>query len=155
MNNSITKKSLFSDAERIFLNKLRIARIATLDPDDNFPHIVPICYVFDQDSFYMSLSRSSKRIKNLDKRNEVSLLFDEYQEKNGKWVALRGILVKVNIEILNYSSNSANFMKGWIKLIEKYPQYKLWAYENLTPKDPDLRRIMRIIPFEKVSWGIS
>jgi len=111
--NSITKELLFSQAERIFLNKLRVARIATLDSDDNFPHIVPICYVFDQDSFYTLLSKNSKRLKNLDKRSEVSLLFDEYQEKNGKWVALRGILVKANIEILNYNSNSTNFMNGW------------------------------------------
>ena len=52
-------------------------------------------------------------------------------------------------------SNSTNFMKGWPKLIEKYPQYKTWTHENLTPNNPDLSRIMRIIPFEKVSWGIS
>lgn len=151
----IANDSLFSKEERIFLKNLRVARIATVDPNDNFPHLVPICYAFDQGFFFTSLSRKSKRIKNYNKRKEISLIFDEYQEENEEWVILRGILVKTDIQILNYNDHSEDFMKGWTKLIEKYPQYKIWTHEDLTPNDPDLRRIMQIKPIEKVSWGFS
>ncbi|MFX1380701.1 MAG: pyridoxamine 5'-phosphate oxidase family protein, partial [Promethearchaeota archaeon] len=121
MSISISEKSLFTDYERIFLNRMRVARIATIDPEDNFPHLVPICYVLDNDLVYTSLSKNSKRLSNLNKTSEVSLLFDEYQEKNAVWLVLRGILLKAKVEILSYNEHSENFMRGWTKLIEKYP----------------------------------
>jgi len=145
----------FSDIEKKFITHLRVARIASINLSDNFPHIVPICYVFYDGSFYTSLSKNSKRLKNLNEKSEVSILFDEYKEKNGEWVILRGIFVKVDFEVLNYTEDSKIFMNGWTKLIEKYPQYKAWAHKDLTPTDPDLRRIMKMKPIEKVSWGFS
>ncbi|MFX0003253.1 MAG: pyridoxamine 5'-phosphate oxidase family protein [Candidatus Hodarchaeota archaeon] len=108
----ITHNSLYSKEERIFLNNLRVARIATVNPDYNFPHLVPICYVFDQDLFFTSLRKNSRRLTNLNKRREVSILFDEYQEENGIWVILRGLLIKSDVKILNFNEHSDNFMKG-------------------------------------------
>ncbi|MFX1419346.1 MAG: pyridoxamine 5'-phosphate oxidase family protein [Promethearchaeota archaeon] len=146
---------IFSELERKFITNLRVARISTINPQDNFPHIVPVCYSFDDGVFYTSLGKDSKRIKNLGKRNEVSLLFDEYEEKNGEWIVLKGVLMKVKALILNYADHSEQFMKGWSKLIEKYPQYKTWAHNDLTPTDPDRRRIMQLFPLEKISWGFT
>jgi len=81
------------------------------------------------------------------------LLFDEYVENNGKWLTLRGILFNVTISILNYQDHSVRFMKGWKQLIEKYSQYKTWAQEDLSPTDPNTRRIMQMNPIQKISWG--
>ena len=144
---------IFSDSERKFITNLRVARISTINSLDNFPHMVPICYTFDDRFFYTTLRKTSKRLKNLSKRSEVSLLFDEYKEKHGNWIVLQGVLVKVNALVLNYREHLEQFMKGWSNLIEKYPQYKAWANEDLTPTDPDLRRIMQLTPIEKTSWG--
>ena len=47
-------KSLFSETEAEFLKSQRVARIATIDPDDGYPHVVPICFVFDGSSFSIS-----------------------------------------------------------------------------------------------------
>ena len=146
---------IFSESERKFIDNLRVARISTINPNDNFPHIVPICYVFDGGVFYTSLGKTSKRIKNLSKRSQVSLLFDDYVEKDGNWIILKGVLVKVKALVLNYTNHLEQFMKGWNKLIEKYPQYKAWANKDLTPTDPDRRRIMLLTPLKKTSWGFS
>ncbi len=144
---------IFSESERKFINNLRVARFSTINSKDDFPHVVPICYVFDDRLFYTSLGKNTKRLKNLSKRREASLLFDKYEEKDGKWIILQGILVKVKVLVLNYREHIEKFMKGWSKLIEKYPQYKTWTHEDLTPTDPDRRRIMQLTPIEKVSWG--
>lgn len=146
---------IFSDSERKFITNLRVARISTISLNDHFPHIVPICYVFDDEVFFTSLGKNSKRIKNLNQSSEVSLLFDEYEEENGKWIVLKGVLVKVKALVLNYTDHLEQFMKGWSHLIEKYPQYKAWALNDLTPTDPERRRIMQLTPIEKISWGFS
>ena len=148
-------KSFFSKVEKNFLINLRVARIATINSEDGFPHIVPICFVFYDNLFFTSLRKTSKRLHNLDKNSKVSILFDEYEEKNGQWVILRGMLVKMDFKLLNNKGQSEGFMKGWIKLIEKYSQYKTWAHEDLSPTDPDLRRIMQMKPIDKISWGFS
>ena len=151
----MSNEPLFSKSENEFLNKLRVARIGTIDSSNDFPHIIPICYTFDGESFFTALSKKSKRLVNINKRSEVSLLFDEYVESDGKWVILQGILINVKASILNYQEHSELFMNGWEQLIEKYPQYKIWAHEDLSPTDPELRRIMLMKPIRKISWGFS
>ncbi|MFX1571558.1 MAG: pyridoxamine 5'-phosphate oxidase family protein [Promethearchaeota archaeon] len=144
---------LLSNSENEFLTKSRVARIATIDAASNFPHIIPICYSFDGNNFFTSLRNTSKRLQNINKGSKVSLLFDEYVENNGKWITLRGILINVTISILNYHDHSEQFKQGWKQLIEKYHQYKTWAQEDLSPTDSNTRRIMKMTPIHKISWG--
>ena len=92
-------------------------------------------------------------MQNINNGSNVSLLFDEYVENNGNWIILRGILINVTNSILNYYDHYEQFMKGWKHLIEKYPQYKTWAQEDLSPKDPNTGRIMQLNPINKISWG--
>jgi len=149
----VSNEFLLSKSENEFLTKFRVARIATLDPVNNFPHIIPICYGFDGNNFFTTLRNTSKRLQNINKGSKVSLLFDEYVENNEKWITLRGILINVTISILNYQDHLERFMKGWKQLIEKYPQYKTWAQEDVSPTDPITRRIMQMNPIHKISWG--
>jgi len=148
-------QSLFNKSELEFIEKLRVARIATIDSKDKFPHIVPICFFFKDNFFYTSLRKSSKRLININKGSTISLVIDQYAEQNNQWIILRGILIKVNPSILNYKEDTELFMIGWKGLIKKYPQYNTWANEDLTPSDPDLRRIMQMKPLHKISWGFS
>lgn len=144
---------MFSETEVEFLKSQRVARIATVDPNNGYPHVVPTCFVFDNISFYTTLSRGSKRFRNIESSSKVSVLIDKYQERAGEWLTLQGLLVKCKVSSLDYHKNTDLFMKGWRLLIGKYPQYKQWANEDLSPTDPDRRIIMLIQPIEKVSWG--
>jgi len=149
----MSRKSMFSEAQAEFLKSQRVARIATVDPNDDYPHVVPICYVFDGILFYTTGSRGSKRLRNVESGSKVSILIDKYEERIGEWLTLQGLLIKCEVSLLNYYENTDLFMKGWRMLIEKYPQYMRWANEDLTPKDPDKRTIMQMRPIGKTSWG--
>ncbi len=151
----MSRKSIFSEVEVEFLKGQRVARIATVDPNDYYPHVVPICYVFDSTSFYTTAPRGSKRLRNIESGSKVSFLIDKYEERIGEWLTLQGLLIKCEVSLPNYYENTNLFMKGWHMLIEKYPQYKQWVNEDLTPKDPDKRTIMQIQPIEKTSWGFT
>lgn len=148
-------RRMWSKSEVKFLRKQRVARIATLDPKGGFPHVVPICYVFEGARFYTTLSKHAKRLENIRSDNKVSLLVDEYEERSGEWIMLRGVLVKCRALLVSYSEVPRLFMKGWHLLLRKYPQYARWANEDLSPKDPDKRMIMQIQPIKKTTWGFS
>jgi hypothetical protein len=137
------------------LNKIRVARIATIDYKDGFPHIVPICFVYDGTRFYTSLRKGNKRYNNIIRRSSISLVFDEYEEKDGHWITLKGIFMKVKATFLNFHDHNKQFMEGWKLLIEKYPQYKNWANPDLSPTDPEMRCIMQMDPISIVSWGFT
>lgn len=144
---------MFSRREIEFLNNTRVGRIATTDPCDGYPHIVPICFVFDGISFYTTLSKDSKRLRNIESGSNVSLLVDKYEERGGEWLTLQGLLITCKVRLLNYYESRDLFMNGWHMLIRKYSQYEQWANEDLSPKDPDRRLIMQIQPIKKTSWG--
>ena len=145
---------MFSKSEREFLNIQRVCRIATVD-FSNYSHVVPICFVFDGGSFWTTVSRDGKRVRNVNRGSKVSILVDEYEERSQEWIILRGLLINCEATLLNHRDNKDQFMKGWRLLIEKYPQYKQWANADLTPKDPDRRIIMQLVPTKKTSWGFG
>jgi len=155
MNEFMPCKSIFSETETEFLRKQRVARIATIDLNDGYPHAVPICFAFNDVSFYTTLSKNSKRLRNIENGSKISLLIDEYVERAGEWLTLRGLLVKCGVNLLNYYENRGLFMNGWCILIRKYSQYKQWANEDSSPKDPDKRVIMQMLPLKKTSWGFT
>jgi hypothetical protein len=148
-------RNIFSKSEIEFLNAARVGRIATIGPPDGYPHVVPICFAFDGFSFYTTLSKDSKRLRNVERGSKVALLVDKYEEQSGEWLTLQGLLIKCKVCWLNYYKSRGLFMKGWRMLIEKYPQYKQWVNKDLSPRDPDKRIIMQIQPLKKTSWGFT
>ncbi len=150
----MSSKIRFSKSESGFLNVQRVCRIATVD-HSNYPHVVPICFVFDGVSFWTTVSRDSKRVRNVNRGSKVSILVDEYKEQSAEWIILRGLLINCEVALLNHRDNKDQFMKGWRLLIEKHTQYKQWANDDFTPKDPGRRIIMQLVPTKKASWGFG
>jgi len=146
---------MFSKVEIELLTSERVARIATVDPVEKQPHIVPACFAFDGKAFVTTLSFRSKRLRNVEQGSKVAILVDRYEENQAQWKILRGLLIRGNARILEFQDNRDGFMDGWKLLIQKYPQYKQWANADLTPKDPDKRRIMKIEPTKITRWGFE
>ncbi|MFB0514489.1 MAG: pyridoxamine 5'-phosphate oxidase family protein [Candidatus Bathyarchaeia archaeon] len=144
---------MLSRAETEFLMSERVARIATINAVNETPHIVPVCFAFDGEAIFTSLNVKSKRLKNIEQGSALAILVDEYKEEKGTWKILRGLLIHSGTRVLSYDENEGEFMYGWRLLIQKYPQYKHWANADLTPKDPDRRRIVRIKPTKVIRWG--
>jgi len=129
--------------------------MATINIASKSPHVVPVCFAFDGKNIYTTLGASSKRLRNIKKGSKVSLVIDKYVEENGDWKVLCGLLIYGNVKTLTYYEDKDEFMYGWKLLIQKYPQYKHWANSDLTPKDPDTRRILKICPLKITCWGFD
>lgn len=80
-NNHKYIQSLVTDA--------RVARLATIDFEEAKPHIVPVVFVFDGNSYYIPIDKKPKRdndperlrrVKNIQVNPNVALLIDEYHE---------------------------------------------------------------------------
>jgi nitroimidazol reductase NimA-like FMN-containing flavoprotein (pyridoxamine 5'-phosphate oxidase superfamily) len=146
---------MLSLKETDFLRSERVARIATISQASKSPHIVPLCFVFDGEDIYTTLSASSRRLKNMKGGSKTSMLFDKYEEEDNSWKVLCGLLIYGIAKLLTYDENREEFMHGWRLLVEKYPQYKHWANPDLTPNDSNKRRIMKFQPLRVVRWGFE
>ena len=58
-----------------FLKTQKILRLCTIDKN-NFPHIVPVWYMFSEGKIYIGTDTKSQKIKNLKKNNHVSFCVD-------------------------------------------------------------------------------
>jgi PPOX class probable F420-dependent enzyme len=75
----------------------RVGRLATLD-EEGRPHLVPICFVLDGGTLYSAVdekpkrSKQLKRLENIRRRPEVTVLVDHYEEDWARlwWVRMDG-----------------------------------------------------------------
>ena len=75
----------------------RVGRLATLDAEGR-PHLVPICFALERDTLYSAVdekpkrSKRLKRLENIRRHPEVSVLVDHYEEDWARlwWVRLEG-----------------------------------------------------------------
>ena len=87
-------------AERRFLDRERIGRLATAD-SNGVPHVVPVCFALADGVVYVVLdekpkkvkSRSLKRVRNILENPAATMLADHYDDSDWSrlgWVMLRG-----------------------------------------------------------------
>ena len=75
----------------------RIGRLTTVD-ERGRPHLVPICFALDGETLYSAVdekpkrSKQLKRLENIRRRPEVTVLVDHYEEDWSRlwWVRLDG-----------------------------------------------------------------
>ena len=131
------------------LKQTRVARLATLDPEDA-PHIVPVCFVYDGRIFYSAVDLKPKRVaperlarlRHIRAASQVALLIDEYDED---WSQLWYILVRGKAKLISTSAHMER-AKAMRQLKAKYPQYAAGML-------PDDAPIIRITPQRITSWG--
>jgi PPOX class probable F420-dependent enzyme len=89
VNGSATMRALVAEA--------RVAHLATTEADGR-PHLVPFCFALEGDVVYSAVdqkpkrSRRLKRLENIRRHPEVTVLVDHYEEDWSRlwWVRLRG-----------------------------------------------------------------
>jgi PPOX class probable F420-dependent enzyme len=114
------------------LKTARVARFATTGASGK-PHIVPVCFAFDGDDFYMALDEKPKsvapthlkRVRNILANPQVALLVDTYGED---WERLSYVLVSGSATLEPVSTERH---RAAIQLLrEKYPQYRAMAIDQ-------------------------
>jgi PPOX class probable F420-dependent enzyme len=76
----------------------RVGRLATVGPDGR-PHLVPICFALEGETLYSAVdekpkrSKRLKRLENIRRHPEVTVLVDHYEEDWTRlwWVRLDGV----------------------------------------------------------------
>ncbi len=139
--------SLIPAALRL-VRSARVAHLATGDARGQ-PHVIPICFVFDGNDFYSPIDEKPKRtapqklkrIRNVLKNPQVSLVIDHYEED---WRKLAYILVSGKARVL---LSGAKHRKAVKLLRRKYSQYRNMAI--------DRRPLIAIRPERVTSWAAS
>ena len=90
-----------------YLHNSRIARLATVDPENNQPYVVPVVFAVDGNNIFIPIddktkrvnSNQLKRVKNIQKNPNISFLIDTYDDKD--WNNLSYLMIQGKARIAN------------------------------------------------------
>ncbi|MFQ5985767.1 MAG: TIGR03668 family PPOX class F420-dependent oxidoreductase [Thermoplasmata archaeon] len=140
----------WAESDIAFIRGQRVARMATVHRQDG-PHVVPVCFAFDGESFFTAVDQKPKRVspdrlrrvQNLQEDSSVALILDEYSED---WSQLRYLLVRGKGVLVTDPGERRNAFR---LLEQKYEQYR---GVRLPEADWPL---IRIAPTEVYRWQAS
>ncbi len=143
----MTSSLLTDDAWR-FMERARVARLATADKDAA-PHVVPVVFAVVDGKIYIPVDGKQKkdierlkRLENIRENAQVSFLLDHYEDD---WAKLGFVLIFGSAVIIHARADAEAYETAAIRLKEKYAQYRgsiiihAWMIE--------------ITPHRAVSWG--
>ncbi len=127
-----------------FIRHQPVARLATADAHGQ-PHVVPVCFVYDDGSFYIAIDEKPKRttrlkrLRNIEANPQVALVIDVYHDD---WSQLAWVMVQGTASI---HDNAKGHPLILVALRQKYPQYLTMALES--------RPLIQVVPHHVTSWG--
>jgi PPOX class probable F420-dependent enzyme len=138
---------MLTESQRRFALAERVAHLATTDADGE-PHVIPVCYAFDGERFYIAIDekpkqpgRTLKRVRNIAETGRAALVIDRYDDTN--WSRLAWLLVRGPAEMLD--SSDPNHPRVVALLRERYAQYVAMALEGAP--------VIAITVERVVGWG--
>ena len=143
----MSKRTTLTEAEIAFAHKQRVARLATTD-ENGTPHLVPVCYAFDNQHFYTPLDEKPKRVvvrklqrvRNIEARHEASLLIDQYSDD---WSKLGYVLIHGRAEVVGPEHEIHPHALKLLRM--RYVQYRSMDLEELP--------VIVITPDKITAWG--
>ncbi len=136
---------MLSDPERRFLAACRVGHLATADAS-GAPHVVPVCYVVNDDSLYITVDEKPKRrdvplkrLRNLVANPAAAFVADRYDED---WSRLGWVMLRGRADILR---QGAEHQQAQDMLRARYPQL---SGMDLAPLPVIALRIERV-----TRWG--
>jgi PPOX class probable F420-dependent enzyme len=112
------------------LRNSKIARLATVDPANNQPYVVPVVFAFNGNNIFIPIddkpkrvnSNQLKRVKNIQKNPNISFLIDIYDDKD--WNNLCYLMIQGKARIANMVNDIDTIEKAHFLLSNKYLQYR-------------------------------
>jgi PPOX class probable F420-dependent enzyme len=116
--------SSFTPTERAFIDRHRVARLATSDLH-GAPHVIPIVYASEDEALYFIVDDKPKRthtglkrLRNIEQNPRVALLIDDYHED---WSSLAYLLIHGRAAVVADREEYARVLGA---LRARYPQYR-------------------------------
>lgn len=129
----------FNEKEVEFLESLEEARIAT--SHDNIPHVKPVSFVLCENTILVATDYDTRTFSNIKSNPNTSIVIDVYKSGAHKALCIQG-----KTELVE---NGNEFNKFYDIFHKKFEWVKRdpWK-ENEAP-------FLKIIPKNKISWGLS
>ena len=135
-----------NEAEKKFIESQRVGRLATVTSSGE-PHVVPVCFVRDGDTVYITIDEKPKRdrakplqrVQNIQANPSVALVLDHFEEE---WTRLGWVMLRGEAEVLEEGSEHD---RAQSLLRARYPQYREMALESLP--------VIAIRVERTTSWG--
>lgn len=122
---------MLSESQRRFLNRNRVGHLATAD-GRGAPHLVPVCYVVDGASLYITIDekpkrrdRPLKRVRNILENPRAAFVADRWDED---WRRLGWVMLRGRAEILAAGPEHDH---AQVLLKARYPQYRAMSLADL------------------------
>ena len=129
----------FNQKEIEFLELLEEARIATAH--DKIPHVKPVSFVFWDNAILVATDYNTRTFTNIKSNPHTSIVIDIYKSGDHKAICIQG-----KTEIVE---NGSEFKKFYDIFHEKFE----WVRSE--PWKEDEAPFLKIIPNNKVSWGLN
>jgi len=129
----------FNDKEKEFLNSLEEARIAT--SHDDIPHVKPVSFVLIDNSIVIATDYNTRTFSNIKLNSNIGIVIDIYRSGNHKAVSIQG-----KCEIIEEGKEFKKFYDLF---------YKKFSWVRKDPWNEKEAPFLKIIPNNKISWGIS
>ena len=129
----------FSQKEIEFLKKLEEARIAT--SHDNMPHVKPVSFVFEDNAIIVATDYNTRTYANIKSNSQTSIVIDVYKSGDHKAICIQG-----DTEIIETGT-------GFKRLYDIF--YKKFAWVRKDPCKENEAPFLKIIPNNKISWGLA
>jgi len=128
----------FNDKEIEFLETLEEARIAT--SHDGISHVKPVSFVFWNDVILVATDYKTRTFENIKVNPHTSIVIDVYKSGNHKAVCIQG---------------KSEIIENGLEFKEFYDIfYKKFQWVRNDPWKENEAPFLKIIPHNKISWGL-
>lgn len=129
----------FNDKEKEFLKILEGARIATSHND--ISHVKPVSCVFDKNAFIIATDYNTRTFTNIKANSKTAIVIDIYKSGDHKAVCIQG---------------KTEIIENGLEFKEFYDMfYKKFAWVRKDPWKENEAPFLKIIPNNKISWGLN
>jgi uncharacterized protein len=129
----------FTKRESEFLLKMEVCRISTSHND--IPHVVPVAYIYENGFFYISTDYDTRKYKNIQVNNNISLTVDVYDPSGEN----KAVVIQGTAEIIDRSEE-------FTMLYQKF--YRKFEWVRTDPWNEGEAPFIKIRALNKISWGL-
>ncbi len=129
----------FTEKEKKFLASIEEARFATANK--LMPHVKPVSFIFQDNSFYIATDYTTITYKNIKKNPHAAITVDIYNPGKHKAVLAQGEVMIIE--------DGPEFKKIYAKFFDKF------AWVRKDPCKEKEAPFLKVIPKHKTSWGLA
>lgn len=134
-------------AIRALLETPALARLATTDPQTMQPHVVPVWFLWDGESVWISSFESTRKVKELGRNPLCAVLIEPPQGADG----LQGVLFEGRAELIRQPRSLVEEMSERIYTRYMGPEGVLAAEPQSWIHDPE-NLLVRLRPAHRAVW---